>query len=74
MGEKERVFRQFSPLTCQVFSYILKHRPVSRADIGGGLYKTAMSVKRAVEYLEEAGLVAECGIGQSTGGRKPIIR
>lgn len=67
------MFRQFSPLTCQVFSYILKHRPVSRADIGKGLDKTAMSVKRAVESLEEAGLVTECGIGQSTGGRKPIL-
>lgn len=67
------MFRQFSPLTCQVFSYILKHRPVSRADIGRGLDKTAMSVKRAIESLEEAGLVAECGIGESTGGRKPIL-
>ena len=73
MDGKERVFRQFSPLTCQVFSYILKHRPVSRADIGYGLNKTAMSVKRAVESLEEAGLVTECGIGRSTGGRKPIM-
>lgn len=73
MDEKEKVFHQFSPLTCQVFSYIIKHRPAARADISHGLNKTAMSVKRAVECLEEAGLVAECGIGESTGGRKPIL-
>ena len=69
----DSVFHQFSPLTRRVFSYILKHRPVSRADISHALEKTAMSVKRAIEPLEEAGLIAECGIGASTGGRKPIL-
>ncbi len=67
------MFGQFSPMTRQVFSYILKYYPVSRAEIGHGLDKTAMSIKRAIETLEEAGLVMECGIGESSGGRKPIL-
>lgn len=69
----ESIFRSFSPLTRKVFSYILKYHPVSRADISKGLLKTAMSVKRAIEPLEEAGVVVECGIGVSSGGRKPIL-
>ena len=69
----DSIFNQFSPLTRRVFSYILKHRPVSRADLSHALEKTAMSIKRAIEPLEEAGLIAECGIGASTGGRKPIL-
>lgn len=73
MVQEESVFQNFSPLTRKVFSYILKYRPVSRADISTGLSKTAMSVKRAIETLEEAGLVMECGIGASSGGRKPIL-
>lgn len=69
----EPIFQRFSPLTRKVFSYILKYRPVSRADISKGLGKTAMSVKRAIEPLEAVGLVVECGMGESSGGRKPIL-
>lgn len=71
--ETETLFQRFSPLTKRVFAYILKHKPVSRADISLALSKTAMSVKRAMEPLEEAGLIVECGIGKSSGGRKPIL-
>lgn len=73
MEQKESIFQSFSPLTRKVFSYILKYHPISRADISKGLSKTAMSIKRAIEPLEEAGLVVECGIGASSGGRKPIL-
>lgn len=73
MNHKDTVFANFPPLTRRVFAYILKYRPVSRADISLALDKTAMSVKRAMEPLEEAGLIVECGIGKSSGGRKPIL-
>ncbi len=73
MCKEGKWFDSFSMTTRQVFSYILKHHPVSRMDIGYGLGKTAMSVKRAVEVLWDAGLISECGIGESTGGRKPIL-
>lgn len=73
MNQRDMIFRSFSPLTKKVFAYILKYRPVSRADISQALDKTAMSVKRAMEPLEEAGLIVECGIGRSSGGRKPIL-
>lgn len=73
MNHNDTVFFNFPPLTRRVFAYILKYRPVSRADISLALDKTAMSVKRAMEPLEEAGLIVECGIGKSSGGRKPIL-
>lgn len=67
------VFSRLSPLTRRVFAYILKYHPTSRADVCVGLEKTPMSVKRALDQLEEEGLVKECGIGVSSGGRKPIL-
>ena len=67
------IFNRLSPLSRSVFAYMLKYRPVSRADISQALGKTAMSIKRAMEPLEENGLIRECGIGNSTGGRKPIL-
>lgn len=73
MNDTVTIFQHFPPLTKQVFAHIQKYRPVSRADISLALDKTAMSVKRAMEPLEESGLVVECGIGKSSGGRKPIL-
>lgn len=70
---QKSIFDRLPPLSRSVFAYMLKYRPVSRADIGQALGKTAMSIKRAMEPLEESGLIVECGIGNSTGGRKPIL-
>lgn len=72
-SKNETIFQQFSPMTKQVFAYILKYHPVSRISIGQDLGRTPMSVKRAIETLEEARLIREDGIGESTGGRKPIL-
>lgn len=59
--------------TKRVFAYMLKHGQVAKMDISRSLGKTAMFVNRALFPLEEAGLIEECGIGKSTGGRKPIL-
>lgn len=65
--------KRLSAGTKRVFAYMLRHGEVTKTDIGHSLGKTPMFVNRALWPLEEAGLIEECGIGPSTGGRKPIL-
>lgn len=57
----------------EIFLYIVKHQPVSKADICLALHKRPTSMTRMMEPLEQAGLVKEAGIGMSSGGRKPVL-
>ncbi len=56
-----------------VLDHVLKHGPASKADICAGTGKSISAVTRYLQELCDAGLIAECGIGGSSGGRKPVL-
>ncbi|WP_197081179.1 ROK family transcriptional regulator [Gordoniibacillus kamchatkensis] len=52
---------------------IRRHAPISRADLAKRTHLTRATVSALVEELIGQRLVAETGIGASSGGRKPVL-
>lgn len=69
--EQERL--HLSELGGLVLDYLLKNSPVSKADICLGTGKSISAVTRYLQELCDAGLIEERGIGDSSGGRKPVL-
>lgn len=69
--EQERL--RLSELGGIVLDYVLKHSPASKADICLGTGKSISAVTRYLQELCDAGLIVERGIGDSSGGRKPVL-
>lgn len=62
-----------SPLSDAVLRLIWAERRISRAEIAQRLDLSRSTVSEIVEPLLETGLVAEAGVGESRGGRRPIV-
>lgn len=56
-----------------VLETILRHSPISRADISAKVGLNKSTVSSLVQELMEERLVFETGPGQSSGGRKPVM-
>ncbi|WP_027415913.1 ROK family transcriptional regulator [Aneurinibacillus terranovensis] len=56
-----------------ILNVIRLHGPISRAEIAKITRLTAPTVTNIVGELLESGLVVESNLGESTGGRKPIM-
>lgn len=59
--------------TSLILNLIWKERTISRAEISRRTGLSRSTVSAIVNQLLETGLVNECGIGDSSGGRRPII-
>jgi predicted NBD/HSP70 family sugar kinase len=57
----------------KVFNLIRKHGPISRAEIAKLTKLSAPTVGRCVNYLIKKNFLKEIGVGESSGGRKPIL-
>ncbi len=56
-----------------VLNYVRERSPISRAEIARETELQRSTVSAIVDELQNAGLVEELGIGDSTGGRKPTM-
>ena len=61
------------PLADAVLRLIWHERRVSRAEIAQRAHLSRSTVSEVVSELLPSGLVAEVGVGESRGGRRPII-
>lgn len=56
-----------------VLNYVRDRAPISRAEIARETALQRSTVSAIIDALQEAGLIEEIGIGNSTGGRKPTL-
>jgi len=56
-----------------VLNYVRERSPISRAEIARETELQRSTVSAIVDELQNAGLIEELGIGDSTGGRKPTM-
>ncbi|MBC8508390.1 MAG: ROK family transcriptional regulator [Chloroflexi bacterium] len=56
-----------------VLTTIFDHKTVSRAEIARITYLTRTTVSNIVNFLIDEGLVKEVGLGESIGGKSPIL-
>lgn len=56
-----------------VLNYVRERSPISRAEIARETELQRSTVSAIVDELQNAGLIEEIGIGDSTGGRKPTL-
>jgi len=56
-----------------IINLIKQHKQISRADLAKKTKLTGPTVTRIVQALMNEGLVSEIGVGESIGGRKPIL-
>ena len=71
--DNENIFKQLSIGSMCVLGYIQKHGVVTKRELCSFLNKRITTIDRFMEPLEKNGLIEECGIGMSTGGRKPLL-
>lgn len=57
----------------QIFSMTQKLGPIAKSDLCKLTDKKFPTVNHFIEPLMQAKLVTECGVGDSTGGRKPML-
>ena len=56
-----------------ILNTIIKHEPLSRADIVRITKISKPTVSNLIDYLLQREIINEIGIGESRGGRKPIL-
>lgn len=56
-----------------VLTYVRDRAPISRADIARETALQRSTVSAIIDELQNAGLIEEIGVGDSTGGRKPTL-
>lgn len=56
-----------------VLNYVRDRAPISRADIARETALQRSTVSAIIDELQNAGLIEEIGVGDSTGGRKPTL-
>lgn len=56
-----------------VLNYVRERSPISRAEIARETELQRSTISAIVDELQNAGLIEEIGIGNSTGGRKPTL-
>jgi C_GCAxxG_C_C family probable redox protein len=56
-----------------ILNTIIKHEPLSRADIVRITKISKPTVSNLIDYLLQREIINEIGIGESKGGRKPIL-
>ena len=56
-----------------VLATIIKHEPLSRADIVRHTHISKPAISSLIDNLLRRGIVSEIGRGESSGGRKPIL-
>ncbi len=61
------------PLSTTILRLIWDEEHISRADIARRLDVSRSTVSEIVDALLPTGLVAEAGVGASSGGRRPIV-
>jgi predicted NBD/HSP70 family sugar kinase len=64
---------QLDPEKKHLFQVIQRRGPIARADLLSLLQTNVATLSRMMRPLLEARLIAEVGIGESTGGRKPVL-
>ena len=62
-----------TPNDCLVLNTIRHQGPISRADIAKATNLTAPAITYITNKLLDSGIVTEHTIGQSSGGRRPIL-
>ena len=62
-----------SEASCVVLDHLLKHGPAAKSEICRDIGKSVSAVTRYLQELCDAGLIVEHGIGDSSGGRKPVL-
>ncbi len=61
------------PLPTSILRLIWEEERISRAEIARRLDVSRSTVSEIVDGLLETGLIAEAGVGASSGGRRPIV-
>jgi predicted NBD/HSP70 family sugar kinase len=56
-----------------ILSTIIRHEPLSRADLVRRTQISKPTVSSLIDELRERGLISEIGVGPSRSGRKPIL-
>jgi predicted NBD/HSP70 family sugar kinase len=57
----------------QIFSLLQKQGPLTKNDLLNRIHSNFTSLNRIMQPLEERKLIIEVGIGNSSGGRKPVL-
>jgi predicted NBD/HSP70 family sugar kinase len=57
----------------RIVELVRTHGPISRVEISEQLHIPQPTVTRAIEELLKEKIIKEVGLGQSTGGRRPIL-
>lgn len=73
MMEPKKIFGQMSIEGKQVFSLLQKNGPMTKNDLLEILKINFTALNRIMEPLEKDQLITEAGIGESSGGRKPVL-
>ncbi len=73
LGKGPGVFEKLSSETKLIFDRIQKGGPQTKNNLSRITGMKLTTLIRLMEPLEEAGLVEQCSIGESTGGRKPAL-
>lgn len=66
-------FTRFCKETRQAFNIIQKKGPLTKNDLLIPFQTNLSTLNRIIEPLEKERLIVEAGIGESSGGRKPVL-
>ncbi|MCX7746479.1 MAG: transcriptional regulator [Clostridia bacterium] len=67
------IFEGLNDETKKIFDVIQKNGPITKNDLSLITGMKLTTLIRLMQPLEEAGLIVESRIGESTGGRKPVL-
>ncbi len=70
---ESRTIFQLGPDSKRVYSILQKNGPLTKNDLMEMLRTNFTNINRIMEPLEIERLIAESGIGESSGGRKPVL-
>lgn len=73
MEKTEHIFSHFSEESKTLFDMIQKKGPLTKSDLQSVSDMTLSTLNRFMQPLEKSKLIVECGYGESTGGRKPVL-
>jgi predicted NBD/HSP70 family sugar kinase len=73
MENIQTIIRSLSKEAKNIFSIIQKRGPISKNQLLEITSLKLTTLNRIIEPIENLKLINECGIGESSGGRKPIL-
>lgn len=65
--------RILSPKLKDIYQAVRRSGPISKQELLAGSQQTASTMTRLLDDMVSQGLLLEGGLGESTGGRKPIL-